>query len=76
MVTGCAINYIIGLIALINFLFNVGPIDDSLYNYGGEPWVAVIYRITGSKAATVVLILVVAVNVTVLQSSTTLLLLT
>ena len=63
MVTGCGINYVVGLIALMSFLLNVGPIDNSLYKYGGEPWVAVIYRITGSKAATIVMILVVAVNV-------------
>ncbi|KAK5128122.1 hypothetical protein LTR08_004193 [Meristemomyces frigidus] len=67
MVTGCAINYILGLIGLISFLFNIGPIDDSLYIYGNEPWVAVIYRITGSKAATIVMILVVAVNFFCLQ---------
>ena len=63
MVTGCAINYIVGLIGLISFLFNIGPLDDSLYDYGGQPYVAVIYRLTGSKAATIVMILVVAVNV-------------
>ena len=63
MVTGCAINYALGLIGLISFLFNVGPLDDSLYDYGGQPWVAVIYRITGSKAATIVLIIIIAVNV-------------
>jgi choline transport protein len=63
MVTGCAINYIVGLIGLISFIFNIGAIDDSLYAYGGQPWVAVIYRITGSKAATIVMIVVVAINV-------------
>lgn len=56
-------NYAMGLVGLISFLFNVGPIDDSLYRYGGQPWVAVVYRITGSRAATIVLILVIAVNV-------------
>lgn len=63
MVTGCAINYILGLVGLISFLSNLGPIDDSLYVYGGQPWVAVIYRITGSKAATIIMILVIAVCV-------------
>ncbi|KAK4904848.1 hypothetical protein LTR49_025778 [Elasticomyces elasticus] len=61
MVTGCAINYILGLVGLISFLSNLGPIDESLYVYGGQPWVAVIYRITGSKAATIIMILVIAV---------------
>ena len=63
MVTGCVASYAIGLVGLISFLFNLGPLDDSLYRYGGQPWVAVIYRITGSRAATIVLILVIAVNV-------------
>jgi amino acid transporter len=63
MVTGCAINYILGLIGLISFLFNIGPIDNSLYKYGGQPWVAVMYRITGSKAATIVLIIVISLCV-------------
>lgn len=63
MVTGCVVSYAIGLVGLISFLFNLGPLDDSLYRYGGQPWVAVIYRITGSRAATIVLILVIAVNV-------------
>ncbi|KAK5682094.1 hypothetical protein LTS10_005219 [Elasticomyces elasticus] len=61
MVTGCAINYILGLVGLVSFLFNLGAIDDSLYIYGGQPWVAVVYRNTGSKAATIVMILVIAV---------------
>lgn len=63
MITGCVMNYAMGLVGLISFLFNVGTIDDSLYRYGGQPWVAVVYRITGSRAATIVLILVIAVNV-------------
>lgn len=62
MVSGTAINCIVGIIGLVSFMFNVGPIDDSLYVYGGQPWIAVIYRITGSKAATIVLVLVVAIN--------------
>ncbi|KAK4913686.1 hypothetical protein LTR49_018020 [Elasticomyces elasticus] len=61
MVTECAINHILGLVDIISFLSNLGPIDDSLYVYGGQPWVAVIYRITGSKEATIVMILVIAV---------------
>jgi len=63
MVAGCAINYVVGLIALITFIFNVGPIDDSLMVYGGQPWVAVMYRITGSKAATIVLLVLMSICV-------------
>lgn len=63
MVSASAINYVVGTIGLISFMFNIGEISDDLYIYGGQPWVAVIYRITNSKAATIVMILVVAVNV-------------
>ena len=63
MVVGSGINYIIGAIGLISFMFNIGKIDDSLYAFAGQPWVAVIYRITGSQAATIVMIIVVAINV-------------
>lgn len=63
MVSGSAINYIIGAIGVISFVFNIGPLDDGLYKYAGQPWVAVIYRITGSKAATIVMILIVMINV-------------
>lgn len=63
MVTGSAFNFIVGTIGLITFMFNIGPIDDSLYQYAEQPWVAVVYRITGSKTATIVMIIVMAVNV-------------
>lgn len=63
MVVGSAVNYIIGTIGLVSFMFNIGPIDDSIYAYNGQPWVAVIYRITGSKAARIAMIILVAINV-------------
>ena len=49
--------------SVISFMCNIGEIDDSIYAYAGQPWVAVIYRITGSKAATIVMIVIVAINV-------------
>lgn len=69
MVSASAINYVVGTIGLISFMFNIGEITDDLYIYGGQPWVAVIYRITNSKAATIVMILVVAVNVSLPRSN-------
>ena len=63
MVLGSSANYIIGLVMLISFMFNIGPIDDSLYAYAGQPWVAVVFRITGSRAATIVMIIIMALNV-------------
>ena len=63
MVVGSGINYLVGAIGLVSFMFNMGPINDDLYVYAGQPWVAVIYRITDSRAATIVMIIVVAINV-------------
>ena len=64
MVMGSTVNYAVGTVALISFVFNIGPLDDdSIWIYGGQPYVAVIYRITGSKAATVILLIIVAINV-------------
>ena len=63
MVSGSVLNYVIGAIGLVSFMFNVRPLDDSIWAYNGQPWVAVIYRITGSKAATIVMIIIVSINV-------------
>lgn len=64
MVSASGINYLIGAVALISFMFNIGPLDaPDLYLYYGQPWIAVILRITGSKAATIVLIVVILINV-------------
>ena len=70
MVSASGINYLIGAVALISFMFNIGPLDDpNLYFYYGQPWIAVIYRITGSKAATIVLIVVIMINVSRITST-------
>ena len=63
MVSASGINYLIGLVALITFMFNIGPVDDSLYQYYGQPWIAVMYRITGSQAAVIVFIVIICINV-------------
>ncbi|KAF2717936.1 amino acid transporter [Polychaeton citri CBS 116435] len=67
MVSASAINYVVGIVSLISFMFNIGPIDDSLCKYGGQPWIAVIHRITGSRAATITMIVIVATNFFCLQ---------
>jgi len=69
MVSASGINYLIGLVALITFMFNIGPINDDLYIYYGQPWIAVIYRITDSKAATIVFIVIIMINVRTLECS-------
>lgn len=42
----------------VTFMFALGDIEADLSGPSGQPWVAVILRITGSRAATIVLILV------------------
>lgn len=42
----------------VTFMFALGDIEADLSDPSGQPWVAVILRITGSRAATIVLILV------------------
>ena len=49
---------VLGFIMTITFMFALGDIDADLSDPSGQPWVAVIYRITGSQAATIVLILI------------------
>jgi choline transport protein len=42
----------------LRLCFNLGNIDKDLSDPSEQPWVAIIYRITGSKAATIVLLIV------------------
>lgn len=39
-------------------MFNIGPLDDLTELNTGQPWAEMIYKITGSRAATIVLVLV------------------
>lgn len=56
--TASCINYCLGLITIITFMFNIGDLD-ALDELGtGQPWAEMIYKITGSRAATIVLVLV------------------
>ena len=58
MASAGVINYILGFVTTVTFVFNMGDVDLDLSAPSGQPWVAVILRITGSKAATIVLIIV------------------
>lgn len=69
MFSAAIINYVLGFVTTISFMFSLGNIDDDLASRTGQPWVAVIQRITGSKAATIVLIVVMIIMV---SSSTSL----
>lgn len=56
--TASCINYCLGLITIITFMFNIGDLSDLDALGTGQPWAEMIYKITGSRAATIVLVLV------------------
>ena len=58
MASAAVINYVLGFVTTVTLCFNLGDIDKDLSDPSGQPWVAIIYRITGSKAATIVLLIV------------------
>lgn len=49
---------VLGFIMTVTFMFALGNIEADLSHPSGQPWVAVVLRITGSRAATIVLILI------------------
>jgi len=65
MFSAAIINYVLGFATTVTFMFNVGvnPLDlaDPTLNPTGQPWVAVMQNITGSKPAVIVLIIVMIV---------------
>lgn len=58
MISASMINYIMGFATTVTLMFNLGNLQDDLADMSGQPWVVIIYRITGSKAATIVLLVV------------------
>ncbi|KAK3723476.1 hypothetical protein LTR37_001728 [Vermiconidia calcicola] len=58
MCSAAVINYALGFVTTVTLMFSLGDIEEDLSDRTGMPWVAIIYRITGSRAATVVLLLV------------------
>jgi amino acid transporter len=61
--TASVINYCLGLITIITFMFAINDVEALLDSPTGQPWAQLIWNITGSKAATIVLILVMMVMV-------------
>lgn len=55
MVAAAVINYVLGFTMTITFMFNLGSITKAVNDPTGQPWVAVILRITHSRAAAIVL---------------------
>lgn len=65
MISSSLINYVTSLVTIISLVSAIGPnLDDILSTNTGQPWVAVIRQITGSKAATIVLVCLVAFQYT------------
>jgi choline transport protein len=58
MVSAAAINYGLGFVSTVTLMFNLGSVAEVLADPSGQPWVAVLLRVTGSTAATVILLLV------------------
>ena len=63
MFSAAIINYISGFVMTVTFMFNLGNLDEILEATSGQPWVSAIFAITGSKAGTIVLIVVMTVMV-------------
>lgn len=63
MFSAAIINYVTGFAMTVTFMFNLGDVDAALESSTGQPWVYVMYTVTGSKAATIVLVLVMTVMV-------------
>lgn len=63
MASASVINYVTGWIATVTLMSNLGNIEELLEDPSEQPWVAVIYRATNSKAATLVLTFVLIVMV-------------
>ena len=61
MISAAVITYVLGFVTTVTLMFNLGSITEDLADPSGQPWVAIIYRITGSKGATIVLLLVMIV---------------
>ncbi|KAK5135455.1 hypothetical protein LTR08_005243 [Meristemomyces frigidus] len=55
IVSAAIVNYVLGFVTMITFVSNLGDIDTDLASTTGQPWIAVTVRITGSKAAAIVL---------------------
>lgn len=56
MVIGSLANYILGFAMTVTFMCNLGDIHELFESRTGQPWVALIFRITKSRTAAIVLV--------------------
>ena len=63
MASAAVVNYVLGFVTTVTLMFNLGNVADDLADPSGQPWVAIIYRITGSKGATIALLIVMIIMV-------------
>lgn len=58
MCTAAIVNYILGLITTLTLMSNLSDVTAALTDRSGQPWVAVVFQVTGCKAATIAMICV------------------
>lgn len=63
MISAQLINYTLGFITTVTLMCNLGDLQVALNDPSGQPYVAVIYEVTQSKAATIVLVVIMIVMV-------------
>lgn len=65
MVSSALVNYATGWLMIITLVSGIGPdLDSIISSETGQPWVALVRQVTGSKAATIALIVLVTFQFT------------
>ncbi|KAK4981162.1 hypothetical protein LTR28_003411 [Elasticomyces elasticus] len=64
MFSAAVINYVLGFVITVTFMFTLGDLNIDLASVTGQPWVAVVQNSTKSFAATVVLLVVMIIMFT------------
>lgn len=63
MLTSALINYTLGFVTTVTLMSNLGDIKAALNDPSRQPYVAVIYELTKSKGATIVLVVIMIIMV-------------
>ena len=63
MASAAVVNYVLGFLTTVTLMFNLGSVAEDINDPSGQPWVAIVYRITDSKPATIVLLVVMIIMV-------------